>query len=158
MRNINKNLFALHATTRQGLKMNEGHATAGPLRGWQGPGTRNNSGPPSNQIQFFSRANLRYRIFQCFLGRWIQCNQNANLAIIKFIWINFVLPCFAFLSVLTSSRVRRNFKRGWRVKVRKVWITRGRESEGRAPAAGGYGVWGQSPQPLKKICNFEVQI
>jgi len=31
----------------------------GPLRGWPGPSTRNNSEPPSNQIQFFSGANFR---------------------------------------------------------------------------------------------------
>jgi len=31
---------------------------SGPLRSWPGPGTRNNFVPPSNQIQFLSRANF----------------------------------------------------------------------------------------------------
>jgi len=44
---------------------------SGLLRGLLGPGTRNNSGPLSNQIQFFSRANFTAQDFQCILGRWI---------------------------------------------------------------------------------------
>jgi len=43
----------------------------GLLRGWPGPDTRNNSKPPSSQIQFFHAQILRYRDFQCILGRWI---------------------------------------------------------------------------------------
>jgi len=55
-------------------------------------------GPLQTKFHFSRTQILRYRIFQCFrkLGSpELSLNQNANLVIIKFTWINFVLPCFS---------------------------------------------------------------
>jgi len=79
-----------------------------------------------------------------------------------------------------TSSVRRNSERGPKKRVLKIQhggpgakpptagdhvVLRAKPPEAgvlgsEPPAAGGYpmGVWGQSPQPIKKICNFKVKL
>jgi len=74
-------------------------------------------------------------------------NQNANLAIIKFTWISFVLPCFSKCSY--QQRMQEFQKRGGLgLKSLDNW------------GSGGsfWKLWGSGRQLLKKICNFEVKI